>query len=193
MRRANIYPVILAAGHSVARLFATDGGASAGSERNAFEIAAANCDGLRTPVIVLGFDAVRLARYLPNKIHVAINPNWSAGQISSLLAGLRRVPRGAAFMIYPVDLVYLTPATIHRLVHAFLHRPHGKEIIMPRYRGRSGHPVIFSGKLRDELRQAPTARDVVYRDPQRLGYVPVRSTAIWKEPKSQDNIGELSG
>jgi CTP:molybdopterin cytidylyltransferase MocA len=191
MRRANIYPVILAAGHSVARLFATDGGA--GAARSAFEIAAANCDGLRTPVIVLGYDAVRLARFIPKKVHVAINPNWSAGQISSLRVGLRRVPRGAAFMIYPVDLVYLTPAIVHRLVQAFLQRSRVKEILMPRYRGRSGHPVIFSGKLRDELRRAATARDVVYRDPRRLGYVAVRSTAIWKEPKNQDNIGELSG
>lgn len=192
MRRANIYPVILAAGHSVLRLFAIDEGRNTANAGNAFEIATANCSGLRAPVIVLGYEAVRLARYVPNRVHVAINPNWSAGQLTSLLAGLRRVPRSAAFMIYPVDLIYLTPATIQRLVRAFLHRPRGKEIIMPRYRGHSGHPVIFSGKLRDELRRAATAREVVYRDPQRLGYVPVRSTAIWKQPKRQDNIGELS-
>jgi CTP:molybdopterin cytidylyltransferase MocA len=193
LRRANIYPVILAAGHSVVRLFPVDGQAHGPSERNAFEIAAANCAGLRAPVIVLGYEAVRLARYVPKGVHVAINPNWSAGQISSLMAGLRRVPRSAAFMIYPLDLIYLTPAAIQRLVQAFLHRARGKEIVMPRYRGHSGHPVIFSGKLRDELRQAATARDVVYRDSRRLGYVPVRSTAIWKEPKRRDNIGELSG
>jgi CTP:molybdopterin cytidylyltransferase MocA len=190
MRKANIYPVILAAGHSVPGLFAGRGSARGAEMPNPFEIAAANCAGLRTPVIVLGYEAVLLARYVPRQTHVAINPNWGAGQISSLLAGLRRVPRGAAFMIYPVDLVFLKPALVQRLVQAFVHRPRGCEIMMPRYRGRTGHPVIFSGRLRDELRRAATARDVVYRVPRRLGYVPVRSTAIWKEPKADNSIEE---
>lgn len=189
MRRSNVYPVILAAGASVQRLFPLPGEPRAMAGANAFEIAAANCAGImQTPVIVLGSDAVRLAAFVPSSVRVAINPNWRAGQLSSLMAGVRRVPRAAPFMLYPVDLILLTPNILRRLVHGFQHRARGIEIVMPRHAGRAGHPVIFSSALRDELRRANTAREVVYRDAARLGYVAVRSDAIWKQPRARANI-----
>lgn len=189
MKEADVYPVILAAGNSVERLFPARGHASESAEPNAFEIAMENCAGMRTPMIVLGADAVRLAALVPKNAHVAINPNWRVGQLSSLLAGLRRVPRGAAFMLYPVNLTGLTPAIVRRLVKGFAHRRRGVEIVMPRHAGRAGHPVIFSGKLRDELRKAETARQVVYRKTGRVAYVAVRSDAIWKQRAAAANIG----
>jgi CTP:molybdopterin cytidylyltransferase MocA len=180
MNASNIYPVILAAGPSIRRLFPA-GGLLTGGIENPFEVAAANCRGMRSPIFVLGYDAQRFARYVPATAKLVINRSWPAGQLSSLLAGLRRVPRSAPFMLYPADLIYLSPSVIAKILRAFAHRPRDKEIFMPRSYGRGGHPVIFSAKLRDELRHAATARDVVYCDPRRLAFVPVKTEAIWKE------------
>lgn len=188
-KEVDIYPVILAAGNSVGRIFPVNTRPSEGSAPNAFDIAMRNCAGMRTPVIVLGADAVRLAALVPKNARVAINPNWRVGQLSSLLAGLRRVPRGSAFLLYPVNLTGLTQAIVERLSAGFVRRRRGVEIVMPRHAGRAGHPVIFSGKMRDELRKAETARQVVYRDLDRVAYVPVRSDAIWRPRGGAANIG----
>lgn len=189
MRATNVYPVILAAGPSIRRLFRAGGSPTTGLE-NPFEIALSNCAGMHNPILVLGCDATRLAGYAPPNVKLVVNRNWRAGQLSSLLAGLRRVPRAAAFMLYPVDLTHLSPAIIDQILRGFAHRCRGKEIVMPRYKGRGGHPVIFSASLRQELHHAATARDVVYGDPRRLAFVPVRTPAIWKDSETQTNMGK---
>jgi CTP:molybdopterin cytidylyltransferase MocA len=179
MRTPDIYPVVLAAGPSP-RLRFLKALAQLGG-RNAFEIAVENCAGLQQPIVVLGYQAARLRRHVPPAARIVIHRAWRAGQLSSLRAGLRRVPSTAAFMLYPVDLVFLTPPLIHRLVRAFEQRKKGQEILMPRFRGRAGHPAILSAKVREDLRHASTAREVVYRDLRRVVFIPVRSAAIWRD------------
>ena len=193
MKIPDIYPILLAAGPSprieLRSVTVTFGG------KTALEIAVGNCAGLVEPIIVLGYHADKLRKFAPRNSRIVLNRGWQAGQLSSLLAALRRVPRSAAFMLYPVDNVYLTPAIIRRLVRAFAKKKKGQEILMPRFQGRAGHPVIFSAETREELRRAPTARDVVYRDPRRAFFLPVRTPAIWRdyepskpEPKRQQKI-----
>jgi CTP:molybdopterin cytidylyltransferase MocA len=194
MKTSNIYPVILAGGPSIRRFFPA-GAADTACNENPFEIAAANCAAhrtstLRAPIFVLGCDASRVARFVSVNATVVINRSWRAGQLSSLMAGLRRVPRDAAFMLYPLDLVRLTHTVIARIVLGFAHRAPGKEIVMPSYRGRGGHPAIFSAQLREELCGAVTARDVVYRDQRRVSFVPVRSDSIWKDSEAKTIPGK---
>ncbi len=179
MKSARVYPIVLAAGRS-ARLDLTkaleqfDG-------KSVFEIALENCAGLQEPIVVLGCRAPLLRRYVPRSARVVINRKWRSGQLSSLLAGLRRVPRGAAFMVYPLDQIFLTKPLVHRIVRAFNRRKKHHQIVMPRYKGQAGHPVIFSAAIRKELYRAQTAREVVYREPRRILYFPARTPAIWKE------------
>ena len=174
-----VYPILLAAGPSLwlggRRSIAEFGG------RNAFEIAMENCAGLARPVIVLGHQAAFFAAHIPAGAKIVVNRKWRLGQLGSLLAGLEHVPRNAAFLLYPADHVFLSPQVIRQIVRAFRRRKQGQEIFMPWFKKRSGHPVIFSAKIRQELEHARTARDVAYRDAQRIRHVPVRTTAIWKE------------
>ncbi|MGH9704427.1 MAG: nucleotidyltransferase family protein [Candidatus Acidiferrales bacterium] len=179
MKTPDIYPILLAAGPSPR--IAIRGAVVAFGGRNAFEIAVENCQGLAKPIVVLGHHAAKLEKLVPSNTRILLNHQWHAGQLSSLLAGLRHVPRNAAFMLYPVDHVFLTSTLIRRLVRAFARRKRGQEILMPRFHGRAGHPVIFSARIRGELRSAPTARDVVYRDPRRVFFLSVRSPAIWRD------------
>ena len=109
---------------------------------------------------------------------MVIHRGWRRGLLSSILAGLRRVPRGAPFLLYPVNHPRLTPAVIQRLVEAFAKRRAGQSIILPRFRGKAGHPVIFTAELRNELQNAETARHVVYRDSWRVKFVAVRTAAV---------------
>ena len=128
-------------------------------------------------VLTLG----EIRKGVPRGARTVIHRRWKLGQLSSLLAGLRRVPRDTAFLIYPVDHALLTREIVQRLVRAFVERPAGKVIVMPKFRRHPGHPVLCAPEIRDEMRRARTAREVVYRDKARVLYVKVSSFAICQD------------
>jgi CTP:molybdopterin cytidylyltransferase MocA len=95
---------------------------------------------------------------------VVLNPDWQAGQLSSLQAALRSLPPGATegVLVCLVDHPFVTPALAGALIAAFDRAP--GSIVLPVYRGRRGHPVIFPSRLYPELLRAPAevgARAVV--------------------------------
>lgn len=183
MKKPNIVPILLAAGSSKQLGFPKPLAEFGG--KTALEIAVRNCSGLPRPVLVLGDQAARVRAAAPRgvriSVRIVVNRRWRSGQLSSILAGLRCVPRAAAFMIYPVDHALLTPRLLRCLVRAFHAKAKHQKIVMPRCGRRAGHPVILAAELRYELRRAPTAREVVYQDRHRIKYVRLASRAIWQD------------
>ncbi|MFZ0911266.1 MAG: NTP transferase domain-containing protein [Candidatus Acidiferrales bacterium] len=179
MRPTRIFPIILAAGGpgklGYAKALARFG------DKTALEIAVENCAGLEPPIVVLGYGAAPVCKSNLKVARFVLNRNWRRGQLTSLLAGLRRVPRGSAFLLYPVDQPLLTRKLVERLVKAFRARRPKQKIVMPRAGKRAGHPIVCDGGLRGELRAAQTAREVVYRDQSRIRYVRVADDAIWSD------------
>ena len=179
MRPTSVFPIILAAGDSSHLGYPKPLALFNG--RTALELAVENCGGVETPIVVLGHRAAAVRRHVPDGARVVINRDWRNGQLSSLLAGLRAVPRGEAFLLYPVDQPLLTAGLVARLVRAFQKRTAGKLIVMPRKGKRAGHPILCSEELRGELEQARTAREVVYRDDRRVQFVAVSDVSIWAD------------
>lgn len=177
MKKANIIPILLAAGGSerlgFPRLLARFG------EKTALEIAVENCVGVARPIVVLGCDAAAVRKAVPRGVRVVINRRWRKGQLSSLLAGLKHVPKNAAFMIYPADHPLLTRDIPLRLVRAYHSRTRAQMIVMPRFKRHPGHPVICAPEIRQELARAKTAREVVYRKQERIRYISVRSPGVY--------------
>jgi CTP:molybdopterin cytidylyltransferase MocA len=179
MKRIRIFPVVLAAGgpgHSgfpkpLARF----------GDKTALDIAVENCAGLEPPIVVLGYRAASVRKSLPPGAQFVLNRKWRRGQLTSLLAGLRRVPPGGAFLLYPVDQPLLTRKLVARLVKAFRARRPEQKIVMPRVGQRAGHPILCDGSLRSELQAVHTAREVVYRDQSRIRYVRVTDEAVWSD------------
>src|SRR6267378_1772256 len=128
------------------------------------------------PIILAAGSSPNLP-FAPKGVRVVINRKWPQGQLSSLLAALRKVS-DAAFLIYPVDHVLLKRNTVVQLVRAFHSRLGSQEIVMPRYKGADGHPVIVSAAVRPEFFEAQTAREVIYQIPQRIRVVNVGTTSI---------------
>jgi len=178
-RQTKIVPIILAAGP--ARALPWPKALAPFGRKTALQIALENCAGLAPPVVVLGHRAAEVRPTVPPGVRVVVNRAWQRGQLNSLLAGLRRVPPRAAFILYPVDYPLLRPATLRRLVAGFRSRRRHQSIVAPVFRRRQGHPVIFSAALRAELLRARTAKEVVERNPQRLKLVPVGTPAIWQD------------
>lgn len=174
-----IVPVILAAGRAP-RLGFPQALARFG-RRTALEIAVENCAGLARPIVVLGHRASRVRAAVPPGARAVVHAGWRSGQLGSLRAGLRRVPRGVAFMLYPVDYPLLTPAVVRRLVSGFRRKATQHAIVVPVFGRRGGHPVIFSPEVRGDLSKARSAREVVEREPRRVKFVPVKTAAIWED------------
>ncbi len=96
---------------------------------------------------------------------VVINQNWRQGQLSSIHAALLSLPAGLTdgILLCLVDHPLITAALVDELIEKFY--TSGKPIVVPTYKGRRGHPAIFSSKLYQELLGAPRetgARSVVW-------------------------------
>jgi molybdenum cofactor cytidylyltransferase len=176
MTPTKIVPILLAAGSSERLGFPKP--LALFGKKTALAIAVRNCKGLERPIVVLGCDAGRIRPEVPRGVRVVINRRWQTGQLTSLLCALKQVPRGSAFMLYPLDLPLLRRRTIEKLVRAFHKRPASKEIVVPSHRGKQGHPVIIAPSLRREFQDAKTAREVIYRMPQRVLEIEVRTFSI---------------
>jgi CTP:molybdopterin cytidylyltransferase MocA len=184
-KRELIVPIILAAGSSQGLSFpkalAPFGG------KTTMQIAVENCLVLGRPLAVLGSQAKRILPEVPKACQVTINRNWRQGQLSSLQEALKSIPPDAAFLIYPVDHPLLKRGTIVQLVRAFRTRPASQEIVMPRHGSTYGHPVIVSAALRAEFFEGRTAREVIYRVPERLRILDVRTSSVFEDFNSQES------
>jgi CTP:molybdopterin cytidylyltransferase MocA len=184
-RRERIVPIILAAGPSDALPFpkalARFGG------KTALAIAVENCREIGRAIVVIGCDAELLRRAIPKGVRVVLNAKWREGQLRSLLCALKVVPKNAAILIYPVDHPLLRKATIRKLVAEFYAREPDQDIVMPRYGRSFGHPVIVAAGVRDEFFQAKTAREVVYRRPERIRIVRRVSREIFEDFNTKES------
>jgi molybdenum cofactor cytidylyltransferase len=108
-------------------------------------------------IIVLGHDAAALRpkiEHLP--VTIVVNPDYKKGQLSSLQAAVRYLssaPPVEGMLVHLVDHPYLNAALVDSMIRRF-YESH-PAIVVPRYGGRRGHPVIFSASLFDELLEAP--------------------------------------
>lgn len=116
--------------------------------------------------VVLGAGANEIRAKLPvDLVSIVVNSDWPKGQLSSIHAAIRSLPAGGSegLMICPVDHPLISPHLVARLLGAF--DASGKAVVLPKYHGRRGHPVIFRAALYDELLAAPMAvgaRQVVW-------------------------------
>jgi molybdenum cofactor cytidylyltransferase len=115
--------------------------------------------------VVLGADAQAIAEGVELPVdEVVINEDWEAGQLSSIQSGLRSLPAGTdGMLLCLVDHPLISRELVGELMEGFYLS--GKAIVLPIYKGRRGHPVIFAARLYEELLGAPLetgARAVVW-------------------------------
>jgi molybdenum cofactor cytidylyltransferase len=116
--------------------------------------------------VVLGANAEDIGKHLRlDSAAVVVNPEWQRGQLSSVQAALRSLPAGGTdgILLCLVDHPLITATLVGELVEKFY--ASGKLIVLPTFKAKRGHPVIFSSRLYEELLTAPLetgARSVVW-------------------------------
>jgi len=118
-----------------------------------------------------------------NGAALAVNPDPSRGQFSSLQVGLHEVlNRGRdAAVITLIDRPPVNQATIELLRTSFESAPSNIWAVVPEFSGRHGHPLIAGRELIEAFLRAPatgSARDVEHLLQSNIQYVPVNDPFV---------------
>jgi molybdenum cofactor cytidylyltransferase len=128
-------------------------------------------------IVVLGAYQEGIGAAVPHdpRIVTAFNPDFARGQLSSLKIGLAQVGHETqAVMVHLADHPLVNLATFQAVAEEYARAQ--MPIVIARFEGRRGHPVLFDRSIFNELMEAPEdqgARVVVNRELSRVGYVDV--------------------
>ena len=101
-------------------------------------------------VVVVGHQADQVAGALAGYgIECVVNPDYCAGMLSSVQAGVRAATGASAFLICLGDQPGLSGQTVAALLEAS--RGKAKGIVVPCHAGRRGHPVLLSSAYAAEI------------------------------------------
>jgi molybdenum cofactor cytidylyltransferase len=133
-------------------------------------------------VIVIGAHRERVRAAIPRDARITIveNPNYLHGQLSSLKAGLNALqPDAEGALVHLGDHPMVRAETFQAIVDFY--NQTRKPIVIARYAGHRGHPLIFDSATFAELLSAPEeegARHVVNADESRVAYVDLDDPGI---------------
>jgi molybdenum cofactor cytidylyltransferase len=147
-------------------------------------------------VVVLGIRNNKMKNLIQGrKVKVVINPHSHGGMSTSIRRGLQAIhPSCHAILIALGDQPFLKTRTINALMHAFDQGKGG--VIVPSFRGRKGHPVIFHRRYKKELLDLKGdvgGRSIIERHPEDLRVVPVKSIGVVKDVDTWQDYKNVSG
>ncbi len=155
-------------------------------------VLSAACDPV---IVVLGYHADALRPAVPDAT-IVVNPAPERGQLSSLQTGLAALPPDAeGFLFTPVDSPAVEVATVERLAAEFQRRDPSTQLVIPRFRGKHGHPVFASRAIADELSGLPLtaqARDVIHGHVSDTLYIDVDDPGILIDVDDREAYRRLS-
>jgi molybdenum cofactor cytidylyltransferase len=128
--------------------------------------------------VVVGHHRDEIEPHVKPPARLVFNPDYEQGMITSLQAGIRSLPsHTSGALLFLVDHPLVESETIKSLV-----RKVGPDrIVLPTFRGRRGHPVLFGSAILEEilgLSASQGANIVVHKDPDRIVEVSVNSPGI---------------
>lgn len=150
--------------------------------------------GIKDIYLVLGAGADRLKESLnTDKLTVIINESWSDGQLSSLKRAVESLPENTdGILMCLIDHPKVNRSTIKKLMDAAGVSP--ADIIVPSYRKRGGHPVIFKKSVFQAILDAPLnegARSVIRKEEFRTLRLDIEDRAIVQDIDTREEYSRI--
>jgi CTP:molybdopterin cytidylyltransferase MocA len=145
--------------------------------------------------VVLGHDPDTIRAGVPDGLPVeyVVNEQHSLGQLSSLQCGLKHAVNGSdAVLFCPVDVPAFEASTPRQMLDQY--RPGIDLLVVPRYDGKHGHPILIGAALIPEFLDLPVtsqARELVHAQVARTRYVDVSDSGILKDVDDREAYLEL--
>jgi molybdenum cofactor cytidylyltransferase len=119
-------------------------------------------------IVVLGHHAGEMRQKVSDlPVTILVNHDYKQGQLSSLQVAIRHLESSGSpvdgILVHLVDHPYISATLVDLMIDRFYETK--KLIVVPRFQGRRGHPVIFARALFPELLAAGTdqgAKPVVH-------------------------------
>jgi molybdenum cofactor cytidylyltransferase len=124
-----------------------------------------------------------------------VNDAWRNGQLSSLRTAVRALsPESEGMLFTPVDHPLVSLSTYRMLIERWM--VDRDSLVIPRYKGRKGHPAIFPARLygallHDELQGG--ARDLIYGEMESVMFVPVQDPGVINDIDTPEDYRRLIG
>lgn len=101
--------------------------------------------------VVLGHQKELVSRELSSlPVRIVHNPDYKTGMLSSIRSGLRALPEQCQSVLVALgDQPSITTALINRIIRSFAETE--KNILVPLYNNKRGHPILFSASYRREI------------------------------------------
>jgi molybdenum cofactor cytidylyltransferase len=142
--------------------------------------------------VVLGNRAEEIAEYVDlSECTIVINPEYKNGQLSSLRKAILSLPEEGVdgILVCLVDHPYISTHLVDQLIDAFYASK--KEIVVPVYGKKRGHPVIFSNKMFSHILAASLevgAREVLWNNPDKVLELNVNEPGVLKDIDYPEDI-----
>lgn len=151
-------------------------------------------------IVVLGHRAEEIrskVAHLP--VTWVVNNDYAKGQLSSLVAAVRRLAEDGdwevdGMLVHLVDHPLISLELVDQMIARFYESK--KLVVLPRYKGRRGHPVIFSKDLFAEIVSTPLeqgAKGVVHAHRADTLEVETDEAGITVDVDTQDEYRKLVG
>ena len=149
--------------------------------------------GVDETVVVTGADHASIKSLLGEcAVKLVRNERWMEGMGTSLAKGVKALhgENCTGILVCLGDLPFLSSRMVGRVIEVF--RQEGFErIVVPKVKGRRGHPVIFPGSYRKELGEITGnegARSLLSRAGDKLTEVEVHSPEIVQDVDKQSDL-----
>jgi molybdenum cofactor cytidylyltransferase len=124
-----------------------------------------------------------------SEIKFAINPNPVDGMISSVFYGMQKIKKCNGVFIIPVDHPFVEVKTYKILFDEFC--KNGKMIIKPKYKDKSGHPVIIPYELLNSITKnnfSSGLDEVIKKSGYKQMYVEINDKSILKNINNREDF-----
>jgi molybdenum cofactor cytidylyltransferase len=128
------------------------------------------------------------------RIKVVLNPDYKKGMSGSIRRGIQALnPKSDGILIALGDMVFLRSRTIDAILRAF--RQEKGNIILPSFRGRQGHPVLFHRKYKGELLKLKGdtgGKSIIMKHPEDVLVIPVKSKGVIRDIDTWEEYKKLT-
>jgi len=143
-------------------------------------------------IVVVGWEANKIRsalRSLPCRC--VVNKDFRTGQSSSVKAGLRAVTDSAeAILVLPGDVALINAHSIDMVVKAYKNRK--SAIVVAAHSGRSGHPILLSKELFNEIERIDEAtlglKSIVNRHQSEVQMVETGSENVLRDVDTPEDL-----
>ncbi|WP_115865015.1 nucleotidyltransferase family protein [Halorussus litoreus] len=146
-------------------------------------------------IAVVGHDRERVADALPPEIEAVANPDYEAGQSTSVRRGVEIArEKGADSVLFALgDMPRVAVETVDAVVREY-RAVENADIVAPRYEGQRGNPVLFDGRYFGALADVTGdrgGRNLLESEP--VAWVEVDDPGIHRDVDTAADLRNLQG